>query len=105
MTIETPHLGALTKVDHIEHGGKQKWVDLGQGKENALINGWFCVKQPDPRQLRNGISWEDAKAAEKSFFERNAPWMQLETRFRRRLGSPGLAEKLSGILSALVSQK
>ncbi|KAG8853986.1 hypothetical protein FRB96_007849 [Tulasnella sp. 330] len=98
-------VGVLTKVDRIEHGGEQKWVDLVQGKENALVNGWFCVKQPDPRQLRSGISWEDAKVAEKAFFERTSPWMHLETRFRRRLGSPGLAEKLSGILSALVSQR
>ncbi|KAG8879139.1 hypothetical protein FRB97_001919 [Tulasnella sp. 331] len=98
-------VGVLTKVDRIEHGSEQKWVDLLHGKENALINGWFCVKQPDPKQLRDNISWEDAKATEKAFFDRTSPWMQLQPRFRRRLGSPGLAEKLSGILSALVSQK
>ncbi|KAG9014026.1 hypothetical protein FRB94_000223 [Tulasnella sp. JGI-2019a] len=101
-TVDT---SVLTKIDRIESGSEQKWVDLVQGRENSLPNGWFCVKQPNPEQLRARISWEDAKAAEKAFFARNAPWMQLETRFRRRLGSPGLAEKLSVILSALVSQK
>ncbi|KAG8988905.1 hypothetical protein FRB94_010065 [Tulasnella sp. JGI-2019a] len=98
-------VGVLTKVDRIESGSEQKWVDLIQGKENALVNGWYSVKQPDPTQLRDGISWGDAKAAEKTFFDRNSPWMQLPPRFRSRLGSPKLAEKLSVILSALVSQK
>ncbi|KAG8994198.1 hypothetical protein FRB94_010069 [Tulasnella sp. JGI-2019a] len=98
-------VGVLTKVDRIEAGSEDKWVDLLYGKENALANGWYCVKQPNPRELRGGMTWEDAKVAENAFFENNIPWMQLDSRLRRRLGSSRLAEKLSVMLSTLVSQK
>ncbi|KAG8853984.1 hypothetical protein FRB96_007847 [Tulasnella sp. 330] len=95
----------LTKVDRIEPGGEAKWINILRNKENVLPNGWFCVKQPDLPQLRSGISWEDAKAAEKRFFEETSPWSLLDRGTRGRLGSLGLAEQLGEILSELVAQK
>ncbi|KAG8994196.1 hypothetical protein FRB94_010067 [Tulasnella sp. JGI-2019a] len=98
-------VGVLTKVDRIEPGAEDKWISMLNNKENALPNGWFCVKQPDLAQLRSGISWEDAKAAERRFFLETPPWVSLDRSAHRRLGSSALAEKLGKILSDLVSQK
>lgn len=92
-------------MDRIERGGEDKWINLLRNKENPLPNGWFCVKQPDLPQLRSGISWEDAKAAERKFFDERSPWSLLDGGTRGRLGSAGLAEQLGKILSELVAQK
>ncbi|KAG8988902.1 hypothetical protein FRB94_010068 [Tulasnella sp. JGI-2019a] len=98
-------VGVLTKVDRIESGGQEKWVRILRNQDNPLPNGWFCVKQPDLPQLRSGISWENAKAAEAVFFEETSPWSQLDPEIRERLGSAALAEQLGKILSELVAQK
>lgn len=76
-----------------------------KNQENHLLNGWFCVKQPDPLQLEAGISWEDAKSSEKEFFDTVSPWKALDARHRSRLGSEGLAERLAANLSELASRE
>ena len=63
------------------------------------------MKQPNPRELEEGISWEVARANEDGFFTLHEPWASLERQHRRRLGSVALAEHLSVLLSDLVSQK
>ncbi|KAG8894909.1 hypothetical protein FRB99_000918 [Tulasnella sp. 403] len=110
LVLKNPELrqrtvGVLTKVDRIEAGGSARWLRILQNEDNTLRNGWFCVKQPDMMQLKAGISWEDARAAEKSFFENAAPWAGLERRFRTRLGAASLSECLSTNLSNLVARK
>lgn len=98
-------LGVLTKVDRIEPGTTSKWVSILKNQENALKHGWFAVKQPNPRELEEGIQWEEARANEDGFFTLNEPWASLERGHRKRLGSVALAEHLSVILSVLVSQR
>ncbi|KAG8958379.1 hypothetical protein FRC03_009190 [Tulasnella sp. 419] len=98
-------VGVLTKVDRIEPGTSSKWVNILKNRDNSLKNGWFCVKQPNARELEAGISWEDARDNEDAFFRLNDPWASLESKYRRRMGSKGLADYLSTLLSDLVSQK
>ncbi|KAG8994195.1 hypothetical protein FRB94_010066 [Tulasnella sp. JGI-2019a] len=105
MGLRNRTIGVLTKVDRIEPGGEDKWIRIMRNQENPLPNGWFCVKQPDLPQLRSGISWDDAKAAERTFFDEAPIWSQLDRRTRGRLGSPPLAEQLGKILAELVAQK
>ncbi|KAG9033665.1 hypothetical protein FRB95_014553 [Tulasnella sp. JGI-2019a] len=97
-------VGVLTKVDRIESGAEEKWANLVRGTQNPLPNGWFCVKQPDLKELRADISWEDAKAAETVFFNTVPPWSQLGSH-RKRLGSSALASQLSDMLSDLVQKQ
>ena len=95
----------LTKADRIEPGAASRWIAILKNQENTLKNGWFAVKQPNPRELEEGISWEVARANEDGFFTLHEPWASLERQYRRRLGSVALAEHLSIILSDLVSKK
>lgn len=104
-TLTLQSLGVLTKVDRIESGTALKWLNIFRNKENALENGWFCVKQPDLTQLRAGITWEEAKLVEANFFQATEPWSGLEYRLRQRLGYPGLTDHLGKTLSDLVAQK
>ncbi|KAG9000261.1 hypothetical protein FRB94_005576 [Tulasnella sp. JGI-2019a] len=102
--IKERTVGVLTKVDRIESGAEEKWANFVRGTENPLPNGWYCVKQPDLQQLRSGISWEEARAAERTFFNSVSPWSQLGSH-RKRLGSSALANQLSDMLSGLVQKK
>ncbi|KAG9012240.1 hypothetical protein FRB90_006763 [Tulasnella sp. 427] len=98
-------VGVLTKVDRIEFGASSKWVRILRGEENPLLHGWYCVKQPDLVQMQEGLSWEDARAAEAEFFATVSPWADLDRSHRARIGSGKLADRLSVILSDLVSQE
>ncbi|KAG8898578.1 hypothetical protein FRB99_007344 [Tulasnella sp. 403] len=98
-------VGVLTKVDRIEYGGTSRWLRMLRNEENPLKNGWYCVKQPDMIQLQSGISWEDARESERSFFQDTPPWSTLERRHRQRLGSEPLAENLGVVLSNLAARK
>lgn len=95
----------LTKVDRIEPGAASKWLSILKNQENSLKNGWFAVKQPNPRELEEGIPWEEARANEDTFFSLNEPWASIDRDHLKRLGSAPLAEHLSVILSDLVSQR
>lgn len=97
--------GVLTKVDRIEPGTSAKWVNILKNKENSLKNGWYCVKQPNARELEAGISWEEARDSEDTFFRLTEPWASIALPHRKRMGSGGLTDHLSTLLSDLVFQK
>lgn len=97
-------LGVLTKPDRIENTTGDKWAAVLRNEENRLANGWFCVKQPDPIELRQEkISWEEARAREEVFFSNNEPWRSLDEQFRVRLGSLNLIRFLSRLLSRFIA--
>ncbi|KAF8524910.1 P-loop containing nucleoside triphosphate hydrolase protein, partial [Hysterangium stoloniferum] len=96
-------VGVLTKPDRIETATGEKWAAVLRNEENRLTNGWFCVKQPDPTELRQNVTWEDARLREDLFFTHQEPWKSLAERHRRRLGSMNLIRFLSRSLSKLIA--
>ncbi|KAF8589012.1 hypothetical protein K439DRAFT_1333756 [Ramaria rubella] len=96
-------VGVLTKPDRIEVATGDKWAAVLRNEENKLLNGWFCVKQPDPTELRQKVTWEDARLREDIFFSHQEPWKSLADRHKRRLGSMNLIRYLSRLLSKLVA--
>ncbi|KAF8510021.1 hypothetical protein JB92DRAFT_463705 [Gautieria morchelliformis] len=44
-------VGVLTRPDRIESAAGDKWATLLRNERNRLLNGWFCVKQPDRPSL------------------------------------------------------
>jgi len=95
--------GVLTKPDRIEHATGDKWAAVLRNEENRLVNGWFCVRQPDPTELRQKTTWEDARVREELFFANHEPWKYMTDRYRRRLGSTNLIRFLSRLLSRLIA--
>lgn len=97
----------MTKVDRIEQGAgaERKWLELLYNQENTLPNGWYCVKQPSPEQLRSGITRREARDNERAFFEDTPPWSLLAGDVRDRLGSAALTDHLSRMLADLVAEK
>ncbi len=97
--------GVLTKVDRIPSQGAQKWLKILQGESNVLAKGWYCVKQPDQRQIDCGLSREEARLQEQAFFESEVPWSKMSRHHLRRVGSENLAECLGATLSELVAKE
>ena len=92
-------------MDRIEAGSSSKWTRILKGEDNTLPNGWFAVKQPDLQQRENGITREDARSSERSYFDSDPSWSGIGHPHRQRLGTPSLAEHLGEVLSDLVSMR
>ena len=96
-------IGVLTKPDRIPQGEEDCWLRFIRGELEVLRNGWYCVKQPN--SLSHGITWEEARDQEKKYFSSTAPWCSLEAPYQERLRTNNLTERLSIILSELISRR
>ncbi|CAE7110326.1 unnamed protein product [Rhizoctonia solani] len=98
-------IGVLTKPDRIEQGQENQWTPLVTGRQSALANGWFCVKQLSPRDREAGLTWEEARAQEHEFFETTGAWSSIGTEHKASLGSKNLALKLGEVLSREIQKR
>ena len=96
--------GVLTKPDLVTTGAqKARWMDVIAGREHALKHGYYCARQPDDDERANGISSEEARAAEAAFFAKTVPWArQLHT---GRFGTQNLITSLSELLAKMIGEK
>ncbi|KAJ7064090.1 P-loop containing nucleoside triphosphate hydrolase protein [Mycena amicta] len=98
-------VGVLTKPDRIPHGEEESWLPLIRNEVEALENHWFCVKQPSSQEMKQGITWGEARSRENDFFALTAPWSELSALHQKYLRTTNLIEKLSTILSDLISKR
>ena len=75
-----------------------------RGEAESLTNGWFAVKQPATKDLKEGITWEKARERERHFFSTTSPWSS-EIGWHHRFGTHSLTESLSKILSDLIKRR
>ena len=95
----------ITKPDRIPRGDEESWIRYIKNEDRPLANGWFSVKQPDPQALKDGITWEGARAAERDWFANTAPWSSLDFECQQHLGTGNLTSSLSDLLSGLVAKR
>jgi hypothetical protein len=98
-------IGVLTKPDRIPSGEEDRWLRFIRGEYETLQNGWFCVKQPNSKMLSQGITWTEARTQENDYFSMTAPWSSLESTYQNYLRTSNLTERLSIILSELISKR
>ncbi|KAA1470484.1 P-loop containing nucleoside triphosphate hydrolase protein [Dentipellis sp. KUC8613] len=98
-------VGVLTKVDRIDPGDRDRWLERLRGVVDPLAHGWFSTKQPDATGLQLNTSWQDAQTQEERFFAKEDPWYSLPREHRDRLGTRNLTRKLSRVLSDLIRQR
>ncbi|KAF9078476.1 P-loop containing nucleoside triphosphate hydrolase protein [Rhodocollybia butyracea] len=94
--IERLLIGVLTKPDRISAGDDAGWIKFIKNEVHPLSNNWFCVKQPNSIELKDGIT---------CFFATKSPWCELDTIYQRYLRTKNLVERLSSILSDLISKR
>ncbi|KAJ6564726.1 P-loop containing nucleoside triphosphate hydrolase protein [Mycena capillaripes] len=98
-------IGVLTKPDRIPRGDEESWLPLIRNEQEALENNWYCVKQPSSQDLKQGITWEEARARENDFFTITSPWSELDPMYQKYLRTSNLVDRLSSILSDLISKR
>ncbi|KAL1720013.1 P-loop containing nucleoside triphosphate hydrolase protein [Schizophyllum commune] len=98
-------VGVLTKPDRIPTGEETRWLSFIKNITEPLDNNWFCVKQPSSQDLKQGLSYKQARTREDEFFSSTPPWTDLEAVYQRYLRTPNLVERLSNILSDLISKR
>jgi hypothetical protein len=96
--------GVLTKPDRIPSGEEPSWLKFIRNEKEPLQNNWFCVKQPASSDLKNNWTWQQARIKEDEFFAATSPWNQLESMYVRYLRTKNLVERLSQVLSDLISK-
>ncbi len=74
-------------------------------RREPLENNWYCVKQPSSSDIKNGITWTEARTKENEFFSMTTPWAELDPMYQRYLRTVNLVERLSNILSDLISKR
>jgi Dynamin central region len=105
VNIKYNSLAVLTKPDRIATGEHSSWLRLLSNEQERFKHGWHCVKQSDQTQLDGGISWEDARHNEVSFFETTSPWSAVDESIRSRLGTQSLTAALGNILFKLIVKR
>ncbi|KAI0250034.1 P-loop containing nucleoside triphosphate hydrolase protein [Lactifluus subvellereus] len=100
-------IGVLTKPDRIPPGEEDSWIRMIQGDGDRKEGGieFFSVKNPDSQDIKNGITYEQAREKEAQFFSTKAPWSGLEWLYQRRLGTEKLTRRLAQVLSNLISKR
>jgi hypothetical protein len=78
-----------------------------QGDTNIDGGGieYFSVKNPDSQDIKNGITYDQARKKEVEFFATQAPWSSLDWLCQQRLGTEKLTKHLGEALSSLISKR
>lgn len=94
------YLGVLTKPDRIPAGEEGGWIRMIQGHTDSEESGieYFSVKNPDSQDIKNGITYEQARKKEVELFATQAPWSNLDWLCQQRLGTERLTRHLGGAL-------
>jgi hypothetical protein len=71
------------KIVRIPRGDEENWLPLIRNEQESLENNWYCVKQPTSQDIRQGISWEEARARENDFFSSTPPWSDLDPPYQK----------------------
>jgi hypothetical protein len=97
--------GVLTKPDRIPPGEESIWISkIQSGRKDGGIE-YYSVKNPESQEIRNGITYEQAREKEAEFFSTKAPWSNLEWLYKQCLGTDKLTRRLSQVLSNLISKR
>ena len=95
----------LTKPDRIPAGEEANWVAFIRNEKETLENNWYCVKQPSSSDLKQGITWAQARQGERDFFAMTPAWSELDAVYQKYLKTSNLVDRLSSILSDLISRR
>lgn len=96
-------IGVLTRADVIQPREHGPWFRMLAGEAHKLQYGYYAVRNPGTQELQESITFPGARARETAFFKQ-APWSELSLD-KERFGIKALAQELSAILQAFISEK
>ncbi|KAL1714452.1 P-loop containing nucleoside triphosphate hydrolase protein [Schizophyllum commune] len=95
-------IGVLTKPDRIQKLEEGQWLRLLRNEKEQLAYGWYVVKLPTSADMREGITWAEARVDETRFFDNTYPWPDEAS---THLGTPNLIVQLEAVLSELIMKR
>lgn len=96
-------IGVLTRPDVIQPREHDRWLKMLSGGPPKLHYGYYAVRNPGTEQLLEKITFAEARIQEAAFFNQE-PWSEISTD-KKRFGIKALAQELSAILQAFISEK
>ncbi|KAL0484131.1 GTP-binding protein Mx [Acrasis kona] len=95
-------IGILTKPDTVAEQEEKEWVNIMCGKHFPLRLGYYMVKNPSLKSLKENISFEMARQEEINFFEESLVWKQYTEKLSDRFGVDNLRSALSRKLIEMI---
>jgi len=95
-------IGIITKIDTIEEGLEDKWLEIVENQRYELKLGYCLVKNPNQRELNSKKSYKEYRDMESQFFEKHSVWSNLSWDIKERIGTANLTRHMSNTLSALI---
>jgi hypothetical protein len=95
-------IGIITKIDTIEDGLEDKWLEVVENRRYGLKLGYCLVKNPAQRELNMKKSYQEYRDSEKNFFENHPIWSNLSWDIKERIGTANLTRLMSTTLSDLI---
>lgn len=99
--MTTSLVGVLTKPDKLQAGdvgARQRWKDVILGRAHALNHGYYCLRLPSDGERERTITRAQGEEIATAYFASDAPWNELNTTDRQRLGVSNLVSDLSRLL-------
>ncbi|KAA1467040.1 hypothetical protein DENSPDRAFT_926310 [Dentipellis sp. KUC8613] len=98
-------IGVITKPDVVGKGSKSRelYLDVIEGRNKALLHGYFCTRQPDDDDREKGITYDEARRAEAQYFDTNKPWC--DSTHKNRFGVKNLLATLSPLLEKIIRER
>jgi len=95
-------IGIITKIDTIEEGLEEKWLEIVENRRYGLKLGYCLVKNPNQKELNLQKSYKEYRTMENQFFEKHSVWSNLSWDIKERIGTANLTRHMSTTLSALI---
>ncbi|KAF7326762.1 hypothetical protein MVEN_02595200 [Mycena venus] len=102
-------IGVLTKPDRtssfLSLVGSLKQYRLAEFLQAMKRAGYRSFATSRKHSKTTGITWEKARARENDFFTHTPPWSKLDPTYQKYLRTTNLIDRLSSILSDLISKR
>ncbi|KZO95026.1 hypothetical protein CALVIDRAFT_565135 [Calocera viscosa TUFC12733] len=100
----TRTIGVLTKPDTLQEGEEEQWLPVVQNLKNSLRLGYYVTKQPSPAEIKDGITFDNVRQLEQTFFGSTEPWSRLPPTVCDCLGTPNFISSLSLLLTEAIKR-
>lgn len=101
------YIGVLTKPDKLQAGdlgARQRWKDVIVGRAHALHHGYYCLRLPSDGERERTITRTQGEEIATAYFASDAPWNELGSADRHRLGVSNLVSDLSRLLMRVLEE-
>ncbi|KAK7679583.1 hypothetical protein QCA50_017293 [Cerrena zonata] len=101
----TRTIGVLTKPDVVgltlgTTKEQDMQLDVIEGRKHPLKHGYYCIRQPDQKERTRGVTREEMRLIEETFFLQTIHWST--SSHRHRFGTKHLIDDLSTLLSRMI---